>query len=827
MGNMSEDFGEFIARLSDNARVSLQHAEAIARGHGSPYIGTEHLLLGVLAQGSSVGAKLLADAGITFERAEASLKVSPDALIVNSSSNVKNLSETAMLTLKMAYEQAKSLHQDHLGTEHIVYTILKQKNSRATVLLRDMNSDIVSMVNELEEYFDHQQYELDELTNVQPSIKSKKKRGILDVYGINLTDRARSGKLDPVIGRDAETDRVITILSRRTKNNPLLIGEPGVGKTAIVEGLARRIASEEVPDHLLDVQVIQLDLASMVAGTKYRGEFEERLKKAIQEVTDSKQMVVFIDEIHMIVGAGAAEGSIDAANIIKPALARGELRLVGATTFDEYRKHIEKDTALNRRFQTVTINEPSQRDTVAILRGLKSHYESHHDVVLSDELIENAVYMADRYIFERYMPDKAIDVIDEAAATARVGARRSPGKIREYTKERQKLEEAIEDSVEQQDYERAALYKTRLRAIEGKIDETKLKNRPRLTLTDQHIAKAVAAMTDIPVEKLRRSEANILRKLESHLGKLIIGQTEAVESVSQSIRRSKSGIASKQRPIGSFIFMGPTGVGKTEMARVLAREVFGKDETLIKIDMSEFSERHTSSKLLGAPAGYVGYDDGGTLTDKVRRKPYSVVLFDEIEKAHKDIFNLLLQILEDGTARDGKGRLVDFTNTIVILTSNLGSEAMMRESQLGFSASSHEEHQKLDDVHQANALEAEKALKKFMKPELINRFDKIITFRALTRKDVRKIVDRLLEDLADRLIHQGLSLKVSAAAKRLIIEKGFSPMHGARPLRRAIEDQIEHHIAEQILLSRYDKGDIVTVDNKKNQLEFGVARESD
>ena len=824
---MSEDFGEFIARLSENARGSLQHAEAIARGHGSPYIGTEHLLLGVLAQGSSVGAKMLADAGITLERAEASLKVSPNTLIVQINSNVRSLSETAMLTLKMAYDQAKSLHQENLGTEHIVYTILKQNNARATVLLRDMNLDIENIIGELEDYFDRQQFESEEIAESHSTKSTTKQRGILAIYGTNLTDRARLSELDPVIGRDVETDRVITILSRRTKNNPLLIGEPGVGKTAIVEGLARRIASEEVPDHLLDAQVIQLDLASMVAGTKYRGEFEERLKKVIQEITASKQMIVFIDELHMLVGAGSAEGSLDAANILKPALARGELRLIGATTFDEYRKHIEKDTALNRRFQSITVSEPNKRDTIAILRGLKPQYEAHHDVLLSDEIIEHAVYMADRYVFERFMPDKAIDVIDEAAATARVAARRSPGKIRQYTQERQKLEEAIEDSVTKQDYERAALYKTRLKAIELKIDEAKQKNRPKLTLTDQHVAKAVAAMTDIPVEKLQRSEAVVLRKLEAYLSKHVIGQNEAVESVARSIRRSKSGIASKRRPIGSFIFMGPTGVGKTEMARVLAREVFGKDDALIKIDMSEFSERHTSAKLLGAPAGYVGYEDGGTLTDKVRRQPYSVVLFDEIEKAHKDIFNLLLQILEDGVARDGQGRLVDFTNTIIILTSNLGSEAMMRESKLGFAASSMQDRQKLEDTHNDNAQMAEKALRQFMKPELINRFDKIVTFRALTKSDVRKIVDRLLADLSDRLITQGLSVAVTASAKRQIIANGFSATNGARPLRRAIEDSIENHIAEQVIANAYEKGDIVTVDCRKKQLVFGVAREND
>lgn len=823
---MSEEFGEFIARLTDNARISLQHAEAIARGQGSPYIGTEHLLLGVLAQGSSAGAKFLADAGVTLDRAQASLDTSQSSFVVGIDSNIKSLSETALLTLKMAYEHAKELHQEFLGTEHIVYTILKQNNARGTVLLRDMNSDVEEIISGLEDHFS-QHVDTDRVVTVHEMKQVARRPSIVNTYGTNLTELARVGELDAVIGRDRETDRTITILSRRTKNNPLLIGEPGVGKTAIVEGLARRIAAEEVPDHLLDAEIVQLDLASMVAGTKYRGEFEERLKKVIREIRNSTNTIVFIDELHMLVGAGAAEGSLDAANIIKPALARGELRLIGATTYEEFRKHIEKDTALSRRFQTIPIKEPNVKDAISIIRGLKPYYEEHHDVVLSDELIKHAVYMADRYVFERYMPDKAIDVVDEAAATARVGARRRPGKLREYTKERQKLEEAIKDAVSKQDYERAALYKTRLHLIEEKINESKQKSRPRITLTESHVARAVAEMTDIPVEKLQRSEATMLRKLESHLGKSIIGQPEAISHVARSIRRSRSGIASKNRPIGSFIFMGPTGVGKTEMARVLAREVFGKDDALIKIDMSEFSERHTSSKLLGAPAGYVGYDEGGTLTEKVQRQPYSVILFDEIEKAHKDIFHLLLQILEDGVVRDGRGRLIDFTNTIVILTSNLGSDEMMRESQLGFSATTKQDELEVQSIHEANMQMTKKALKRFMRPELINRFDAVVTFRALSRRDVRKIVDHLLADLADRLMPQGITLSVSSSAKRLLIDRGYDSAHGARPLRRVIENEIEHYIAERLLRDGYAKGDIVTVAADKAKFVFGVKRESD
>lgn len=826
MSSMADDFAEFVSHLTDNARTSLQHADAIARGYGSAYIGTEHLLLGVLAQGSSVGAKVLADAGVTLDRAEIALNLTPRTLVV--STGAKGLSETAKLTLKMSWEIAQEFHQDFLGTEHILYSILSQKNARATVLLRDMNVDVAALTADLEQFFERQNDAYEVASEAGAGATKKRGRGgILDAFGTDLTAKARAGELDPVIGRDEQEERMVTILSRRTKNNPVLIGEPGVGKTAIVEGLAQRIAREDVPDHLLDKRVIQLDLAAMIAGTKYRGEFEERLKKVVDELRTHKNIIVFIDELHLLVGAGAAEGALDAANMLKPALARGELHMIGATTLDEYRKHIEKDSALERRFQTILVPEPTLKDTIAIIKGLKSYYEKHHGVSMSDEVLEDAVYMADRYVSERFMPDKAIDVIDEAAALVRVKSGRKPSKLRDYKRQLKNLNEKMDEAVMAEDYERAALYKTRISQIMSKIEETKdlFESKTPIVLTDDDVAHAVATMTGVPVKRIQKSEAKLLRNLEKHLAKHIIGQKEAVEKVARAIRRSRSGVASSKRPIGSFVFMGPTGVGKTELARVLAREVFGSDDALVKIDMSEFGERHNTSRLLGAPAGYIGYDDGGQLTDKIRRQPYSVVLFDEIEKAHPEVFQLLLQLLEDGRLTDAKGRQVDFSNTIIILTSNLGAERMMKESSLGFHASTRSDEKKLDLVHEENALAARDALGKMMRPELINRFDAIVTFRALTRKEVGKIFDNLIDELQQRLIRKGLHLVVKPSSKRLLIEKGYDEKFGARPLRRAIQDELEHRLADGILSGEYEKGSVLTVGTSKGELTVDVIHE--
>jgi len=826
---MADDFAEFISHLTDNARTSLHHATLIAQGYGSPYIGTEHLLLGVMAQGASVGAKILADAGVTLDRAQTALNMVPVSAVVGGLST-KSLSETAKLTLKMSWDIAQEFHQDYLGTEHILYSILTQKNARATVLLRDMDVNITDIVSELEEYLDRQgeSYSPTDDETVLEAKKIPTRKGALGTFGTDLTALAKEGKLDPVIGRAEQEERLVTILSRRTKNNPVLIGEPGVGKTAIVEGLAQRIASEDVPEHLLDKRIIQLDLAGMIAGTKYRGEFEERLKKVITELQEQKNVIIFIDELHLLVGAGAAEGALDAANILKPALARGEIRLIGATTLDEYRKHIEKDTALERRFQTIVVPEPKLKDTIAILKGLKPYYEKHHGVMISDETIEDAVYMADRYINERYMPDKAIDVIDEAAARVRVKSGRKPSKLRDYMRQLKNLNDKMEEAVTAEDYERAALYKTRITQLTIRLEETRsaYEKKTPIVLGDEDIAHAISLMTGIPVSRVQKSEAKLLRNLEGHLEKYVIGQREAVEKVSRAIRRSRSGVASSKRPIGSFVFMGPTGVGKTELAKVLAREVFGSEDNLIKIDMSEFSEKHTASRLVGAPAGYVGYDEGGQLTDKIRRQPYSVVLFDEIEKANPDIFHLLLQILEDGSLTDAKGHKVDFSNAIIILTSNLGADRMMKESSLGFNVVTRNDQKHLDDVHAENALAAEEALGRIMRPELINRFDAIVTFRALTKKEVGKIFDKLLGELQDRLVRKGIHLVIAASAKRQIISQGHDEKYGARPLRRAMQDLLELPVADGILSGEYEKGTVLKVAAIKGKIQINVGQEA-
>lgn len=821
---MPEDFADFITHLTDNARMSVQHADAIARGNGSTYIGTEHLLLGVLAQGSSTGAKILADAGITLQQAELALDIKPAKVVV--STGAVGLSDTALLTLRMAWETAKEYNHDFLGTEHIIYSVLRQSNARATTLLREMNTDVEDLMSDLEGYFDRHRGEHGDVAT-EPRQKPVR-GGALTTFGIDLTAKAAAGNLDPMIGRDKECERMITVLSRRTKNNPVLIGEPGVGKTAIVEGLAQRIVHEEVPDHLLDKRVIMLDMAAMIAGTKYRGEFEDRLKKVVAEIKKQGNIIAFIDELHLLVGAGSAEGSMDAANILKPALARGELRLIGATTLDEYRKYIEKDTALERRFQTIIVKEPTLKETIAILRGLRSYYESHHGVSITDEVIEGAVYMSDRYVSDRFMPDKAIDVIDEAAARVRVKQGHRPSRQRELLKELKNLNEKMEEAVAREDYERAALYKQRIVQINEKLDAERsaAAGKNAVTLTDDDIAHAIAVMTNIPVEKVQTSEAKLLNGLEKHLAKYLIGQQEAVQKVARAIRRSRSGVASSKRPIGSFVFMGPTGVGKTELAKVLAKEVFGSENALIKIDMSEFAEKHNTSRLVGAPAGYIGYEDGGKLTDKIRRQPYSVVLFDEIEKAHPDVFQLLLQLLEEGQLTDAKGRSVSFRNTIIILTSNLGADKMMKESEIGFrSAKAHTAEG--DAEHARNVTYAREALERFMRPELINRFDGIVTFRALNRTEVGKIFDLQVEELRKRLVRKGLGLRVRPAAKRHLIEKGYTVKYGARPLRRVIEDEVEHAIAEGLLASTYPKGAILEVYVAKGAIGIEQRTESD
>ena len=824
----SPDFQEFLNHLTGNALQSLKHADAIARSFGSAYIGTEHLLLGVLAQEGSMGAKILEQAGVTLDRARLALNLTPKTLVINM--GAKGLSETAKLTLRMAYDIAQDYGQEYCGTEHILYSILSQKNARATRLLRDMNADVDALTGELEQFLNRQQYDEREEGGEPDTMRRGSKKGrktALDFFGTDLTALARSGKLDPVVGRENQIRRVVTILNRRTKNNPVLIGEPGVGKTAIVEGLAQRIVSEDVPDSLIDKRIVMLDLAGMIAGTKYRGEFEERLKKVLAELEKDKNTIIFIDELHTIVGAGAAEGAMDAGNMLKPSLARGKIQVIGATTTAEYTKHIEKDAALERRFQPVQVPETSVPETVAILKGLRKHYEQFHGVTISDEVIDDAVALAKRYINDRYMPDKAIDLLDEASAYLRVDKGRTSPEVRQLQKELKLVQTRIDDAAEREDYETAAREKTRASQITeelAKLEADKRESQP-INLTSENLADVVSRMTGVPVKKVIRSEAKYLLNLEKTLGKYVIGQDEAVSVVSKAIRRNRSGVSSEKRPIGSFIFLGPTGVGKTELARVLAREFFGSDSALVKIDMSEFGEHHNVSRLVGAPAGYVGYDDGGQLTDKIRRQPYSLVLFDEIEKAHPDVFNMLLQILEDGHLTDAKGRQIDFTNTIIIMTSNVGAEKLQKEASFGFHVRSGDDMKDLDELHQANQDKVRDELKKTMRPEFLNRIDKVVIFRALTKKDIFKIIDLQIDELKSRLQKKGVSIQLTPAAKQYLLEHGYDPLNGVRPLRRLIQDTIEDHLSMFLLDDKYERGEVVQVATKNGVLAYAAGSE--
>lgn len=821
--NNSPDFQEFLNHLTENALNSLKHADGIARSFGSAYIGTEHLLLGVLAQEPSMGAKMLEDAGVTLERARLALNLTPKTMVINM--GAKGLSETAKLTLKMAYEVAQDYSQDFCGTEHIVYSILTQKNARATILLRDMNIDVENLTNQVEQFLNRQQAS-DGSSSTRRRGKKQRKTA-LDFFGTDLTAQARDQKLDPVVGREPQIRRLITILNRRTKNNPVLIGDPGVGKTAIVEGLAQRIISEDVPDSLLDKRIVMLDLAGMIAGTKYRGEFEERLKKVMSELENDRHTIIFIDEMHLIVGAGAAEGAMDAGNILKPALARGKIQVIGATTTDEYTKHIEKDAALERRFQPILVPEATDGETLAILKGLRKHYEKFHHVTVSDEVLEDTVRLSSRYINDRFMPDKAIDLLDETAAHLRVDKGRTSPEVRSLQKELKLVQSKIDEAVDNENYESAAKHKTRASQIEKELKalQSSGKVANKLVMHSDDVAEVVARWTGVPVQKVIRSEAKYLLNLEKTIGKHIVGQDEAVTAVAKAIRRSRSGISNERRPIGSFVFLGPTGVGKTELARVLAREFFGSKDALIKIDMSEFSERHTTSRLVGAPAGYVGYDEGGQLTDKIRRQPYSLVLFDEIEKAHPEVFNILLQILEDGVLTDAKGRQIDFSNTIIIMTSNVGAEKLQQEAVLGFQATSKADQKDLDQLHSRNKDKVQGELKKLMRPELLNRIDKVVVFRALTKRDALHILDLQIAELRERLIKHGLGLVVDAKAKKHLLQQGYDSHNGVRPMRRLLQDTVEDHIALSLLDKLYGKGDIVQIGVRDKDLTYSLAQE--
>lgn len=822
-----DEFSEIMNHLSENARFALQKADYYSKRYNQGYMGTEHLLMGILAQDTSTGARVLREQGVNLNELEkvqgkeaVDVPASPMAMM--------SLSEAAVLTLRMATNFARENGLEVVGTEHLVHSLVRQPNSRAAMLLNKLNVDLDEIAKSIEEIVEQ---EADEAKLEEQKRKAGKRATFrfLSKYGTDLTDEARQGRLDTVIGREKEIERTVTVLCRRTKSNPVLIGEAGVGKTAIVEGLAMRVVKNDVPETLIGKRIFQIDLSAVVAGTKFRGEFEERIKGIIDEAVEDDSVILFIDELHLLNGAGSSEGSMDAANILKPALARNSLKLIGATTLDEYRKNIEKDKALARRFQTVMVEEPSKTVTLRILKGIKPHYEKHHNVTISDEILEEAITLSGRYISDRFMPDKVIDVIDEASAIARVELDKKGGS--EYKKakiELNDLQRRIEEAADAQKYEEAATLKTRAAQIEERLTQLEKDNKDLEkvpAVTSENLATAISLKTGIPVSRVHGSEQELLIHLEDHLKKEIIGQDDAIKAVSKAIRRGRSGIADPHRPIGSFVFMGPTGVGKTELAKVLAREVFGGEDSLIKIDMSEFEEKHNVARLVGAPAGYVGYEDGGKLTEQIRRHPYSVVLFDEIEKAHPDVFNILLQILEDGTLTDGQGTKVKFNNSIVILTSNLGAEEMYRESELGFTAKTKKDAKALEAEHAANEAAVMKALRKLMRPELVNRFDAIVTFNALTEKNVDRIFTNMLADLKKRLAEKSIGLELTDAAKEELIKKGYDVKNGARPLRRAIEDELESLLADRILDGSLDKGNIAKVDFRDKEFTLTIAKE--
>lgn len=823
---MQDDFTEIMNNLTENARFALQKSDYYAKRYNNGYMSTEHLLLGILSQDTSTGARFLADEDVNLESVEKTINHTA-VEVPGSQMAMMSLSEAAVLTLRMAANFTKEQGIKLIGTEHILYALLRQPNSRASLILQGLKVDLNNLTNTIEEYTEKQAEDA-KIDQKKAGFTRKAPLKWLTKYGQDLTEMAKQGKLDTVIGRDQEIERTITVLCRRTKSNPVLIGEAGVGKTAIVEGLATRIAKNEVPGSLIGKKIYQIDLSSVVAGTKFRGEFEERIKGIIDEAAGNKDLILFIDEIHLLSGAGSGEGSLDAANILKPALARGQIRLIGASTMDEYRKTIEKDKALSRRFQTVIVEEPSDTVVLRILKGIKSHYEKHHGVVIPDEILETAVNMSKRYINDRFMPDKVIDVIDEASAIAKVAAdKKGGGEYKKLKIEREDLQKKIEETAEAEDFEKAALYKTRVAKIDEEIEKLEkagLSDDIAPVLTEENLATAISLKTGIPVSKVHGSEMKMLTDLEKHLDKAIIGQDDAIKAVAKAIRRGRSGIGDPKRPIGSFLFMGPTGVGKTELARVIAREVFGGDNALIKIDMSEFGEKHNVSRLVGAPAGYVGYDDGGKLTEAVRRHPYSVVLFDEIEKAHPEVFNMLLQILEDGVLTDGQGNHIKFNNTIIILTSNLGADEMYDDTEFGFGTKDKKSDKFVEEEYEASKNAAMKALKKSMRPELINRLDAIEVFHALTKKQVEQIFDNMITDLKKRLAAKSFGLKLTKKASEFLIEKGFDPKNGARPLRRAIEDHLESIISDAIISEKIKKGEIAVVDLKDDHLTLEIEK---
>jgi len=799
-------------RFTERARQVVVLAQEEARILKHNYIGTEHILLGLLREEEGLAARVLESLDITVERVRAQV-----VRIVGSGEEVTSgqipFTPRAKKVLELALREALSLGHNYIGTEHILLGLVRENEGVAARILLDFDADSEKIRNEVIRMLSGPGGRRQGQGAGQQG-EGKKSSKLLDQFGRNLTRLAGEGKLDPVVGRETEVERIMQILSRRTKNNPVLIGEPGVGKTAVVEGLASRITGGEVPELLKNKQIYTLDLAALVAGSKYRGEFEERLKKVMKEITQRGDIILFIDELHNLVGAGAAEGAIDAASILKPALARGELQTVGATTLDEYRKYLERDSALERRFQKIVVDQPSPEEAVQILKGLRDRYEAHHKVNITDEALEAAAELADRYISDRFLPDKAIDLIDEAASRTRIKSMTSPPVYRELEEEIEETRRNKEASIEAQEFEKAANLRDRERQLTQRKRQLEEQwesgegDGERPAIGEEEIADIVSMWTGIPVFKLTEAETQKLIRMEDELHKRVIGQQPAIEAVSKAIRRSRAGLKDPKRPTGSFIFLGPSGVGKTELGRTLAEFLFGDEDAMVRIDMSEYMEKHSVSRLVGSPPGYIGYDEGGQLTEAVRRKPYSVLLLDEIEKAHPDVFNILLQILEDGWLTDAQGRRVDFRNAIVIMTSNIGASEIARNTPLGFAIADDETGITYDDMK--NRIMGE--LKKVFRPEFLNRIDEVIVFHKLQKDEIKEIVDLLLRRVRESMAERELSLNMTEDAKDMLVDKGWDPAMGARPLRRAIQRYVEDPLADEVLRSTMPPGSTVAVD---------------
>ena len=830
----------FENRFTESAQNAINLAAESAMELGHNYVGTEHMLLGLIKEGDGVAAKILESNDINEENVTEAIRE-----MLGTGEPVKEMPNSFTPRTKYVVQrsavEARRLGHNYVGTEHLLIALLRETSSIAAKILislganpQKLYSDVLNMLSDDDgeaigngsQYGGYGQYGTGDNSEKQSGRSQKSDCPTLMKFGRDLTQMAREGKLDPIIGRDKAIERVIQILSRRSKNNPCLIGEPGVGKTAVAEGLAQKIANGEVPEILKDKRVITLEMSSMLAGAKYRGEFEERLKKAMDEIRKSGKIILFIDELHTIIGAGAAEGAIDAANILKPALSRGEIQIVGATTLGEYRKYIEKDAALERRFQPITLDEPTPEETLEILKGIRDKYEAHHRVKISDKALEAAVNLSIRYISDRFLPDKAIDLIDEAASRLKLKNMTAPPDVREIEEKIEAVKAEKEAAITTQEYERAAKLRDDEKSLREKLHETKENwSKDNVNsdseVTENEIAEIISLWTGIPVKTLEESESERLLRLEEILHSRVVGQDEAVKAVAKAIRRGRVGLKDPKRPIGSFIFLGPTGVGKTELSKALAEAMFGDEDSIIRVDMSEYMEKHSVSKMVGSPPGYVGFDEGGQLTDKVRTKPYSVILFDEIEKAHPDVFNILLQILEDGILTDSQGRRVDFRNTIIIMTSNLGARLITGggTKQLGFSAMDDDAESERDYAQIKEDVLGE--LKQAFKPEFLNRVDEIIVFHKLTKSNIKEIAVKMLESLGNRLRDNGITAEFTESAVEKISENGFDDNYGARPLRRAIQSDIEDMVAESMLEGKIKPGDAVTIGYKDDKFDCG------